>query len=257
MSAPLRSFLIVAGDDEKKLGKVAESGADAVILDLDDSVSAARKSIARGLVGEFLSSHADDASMPQLWVRVNSFGTGSVLTDLAATVTSGTSGIMIPEVDGPADVLRVHHYVEALEKSVGLEPQGVKLMPVVTKAALRPFGLGDYSAAAMPRLYGLTWGAGNLDAALWKATNLTPEGNWTQTSRLVRLLALNAARATGVEAVETFHVDTRDAKGLAESSRRARAEGFSGRIAIHPAQVRVINEAFTPTTDEIDSATHR
>lgn len=254
MRAPLRSLLFVPGDSEKKLGKVAESGADAVILDLEDSVAAARKSIAREMVGEFLANHADDASMPQLWVRVNSFGSGSALADLAATVTTGTAGIMIPKVDGPTDVLRVHHYVEAMEVSYGLEPLKVKLMPVATETALAPFRLGDYPEAKIPRMYGLTWGAEDLGAALGASTNLAPGGGWAETYQLVRSLTLMAARATNIEAVETLYVDIRDAEGLAESSRRARAEGFSGRIAIHPAQVPVINEAFTPSADEVEFA---
>ena len=250
MSA-LRSFLLVPGDSEQKLGKVAESEADAVILDLEDSVSAARKSIAREMVGEFLSSHAHVVSMPQLWVRVNSFGSGSALADLAATVTTGASGIMIPKVGDPADVLRVHHYVEALEESASLETLGIELMPVATGAALTSFRLGDYATVEVPRMYGLTWVPEVLGAPPRKSKQAAPDGEWAATGQLLRSRTLCAARAFGVEAVATPHMKLRDAAGLAESSHRARAEGFSGRIAIHPEQVRGINEVFTPSAHEV------
>lgn len=254
MSAPLRSFLFVPADDAKKLGKVAESQADAVILDLEDSVSAARKAVAREMAGEFLADHAGKTGMPQLWVRVNAFGSGAALADLAAAVTAATAGLVLPKVDGPTDVLRMHHYVEALEEAAGLEHRRIRLMPVATETALSPFRLGDYPSAGIPRMYGLTWGAEDLSAALGASTNLAAGGGWAETYRLVRSLTLMAARAASIEAVETLHVDIRDADGLAESSRQARKEGFSGRIAIHPSQVPVINEAFTPSADEVDFA---
>lgn len=246
----LRSFLLVPGDSEQKLGEVAESEADAVILDLEASVSAARKSIAREMVGEFLFSHAHGVSTPRLWVRVNSFGSGSALADLAATVTAGASGIMIPKVGDPADVLRVHHYVEALKGSASVEPLGMELMPVATEAALTSFRLGDYATVEVPRMYGLTWVPEVIGAPPRTLKQSAPDGEWAATGRLMRSLTLSAARAFGVEAVATPHMDLQDARGLVESSRRARAEGFSGRIAIHPEQVRGINEAFAPRAHE-------
>ncbi|MEV4123792.1 CoA ester lyase [Nocardia sp. NPDC049707] len=254
MSAPIRSFLFVPGDSEKKIGKIAGTSADAVILDLEDAVSAGRKPVARQLVSEFIAAEPSAAVGPQLWVRMNPLGTEHALSDLAAVVASRPAGIMIPKIDGPSDVLRVHHYLEALESANGLPSGLIRLLPVATETPLAPFRLGDFAAAGISRLYGLTWGAEDLSAALGASTNIGPGGAWATTYQLVRSLTLLGARAADAEAVETLYVDIRDDHGLAESSRRARAEGFSGRIAIHPAQVEIINAAFTPSSDEVEFA---
>ncbi|MFI7194135.1 HpcH/HpaI aldolase/citrate lyase family protein [Nocardia nova] len=254
MNAPIRSFLFVPGDSERKMGKIADSPADAVILDLEDAVSASRKPMARKLVAEFLGAESGSARRPQLWVRMNPLGTEHALADLAAVVAAGPAGIMIPKIDGPADVERVHHYLEVLECAHGLRAGSIRVLPVATETARAPFRLGDFAEAGIERLYGLTWGAEDLSAALGASTNLGPTGEWAVTYRIVRSLALVAARAADVEAVETLYVDIRDTEGLAESCRRARAEGFSGRIAIHPGQVDAINAAFTPTGDEVEYA---
>ncbi len=252
-AAPLRSFLFVPGDSEKKLGKVGDSTADALILDLEDAVSENRKPAARELVTEYLSQW-EGAAGPQLWVRMNPIDTRHALLDLSAVVAANPAGIMVPKVNGPTDVLRVHHYLEALESASGLEPGRIRLLPVATETAVAPFRLGDYASANIARLYGLTWGAEDLSAALGASTNIGPDGGWAQTYRIVRSMMLMAAHASGVEPVETLYVDVRDNEGLALSSRQARAEGFSGRIAIHPNQVETINTAFTPTAEEVDFA---
>ncbi|GAC51092.1 HpcH/HpaI aldolase/citrate lyase family protein [Gordonia aichiensis] len=254
MSAPIRSFLFVPGDSEKKLGKIADSTADAVILDLEDSVSSSRKGIARALVSEFMADGEPERGGPQLWVRMNPLDGEHALPDLASIVPSAPAGVMIPKVDGPGDVRRVDHYLEALEAANGMEAGTIRVLPVATETARAPFRLGDFASSGITRLYGLTWGAEDLSAALGASTNRAPDGQWANTYQLVRSLMLMGAHAAGIEAVETLHVDIRDDVGLAETSRRARAEGFSGRIAIHPAQVDTINSAFTPTSDEIDFA---
>ncbi|MGV9711012.1 HpcH/HpaI aldolase/citrate lyase family protein [Gordonia sp. NPDC003424] len=253
MSAPIRSFLFVPGDSEKKLSKVADSTADAVILDLEDAVSSSRKPVARQMVSEFIGAYGGAAG-PQLWVRINPIDTEHALADLAAVTVAGLAGVMIPKIDGPADVLRVHHYLEALESAHDVEAGSIRLLPVATETAAAPFHLGEFADASISRLYGLTWGAEDLSAALGASTNLGEDGRWANTYQLVRSLMLMGARAANVEAVETLYVDIRDDVGLAESSRRARAEGFSGRIAIHPGQVDTINAAFTPTSDEVEYA---
>lgn len=255
MTRPLRSFLFVPGDSEKKLAKIEQSTADAVILDLEDAVSGSRKDVARELVAEFIRSHRSDGGSPQLWVRINPLDSGFALSDIAAVVPSAPAGLVIPKIDGPADVVRIHHYLEALESANSIDTGAIRVLPVATETAIAPFRLGDFAAAGLSRLYGLTWGAEDLSAALGASTNLAPNGQWENTYQLVRSLTLMGARAADVEAVETLYVDIRDDEGLAETSRRARAEGFSGRIAIHPAQVDTINAAFTPTAAEVEYAT--
>ncbi|MET4165794.1 MULTISPECIES: HpcH/HpaI aldolase/citrate lyase family protein [Gordonia] len=255
MTRPIRSFLFVPGDSENKLAKIEQSTADAVILDLEDAVSESRKDIARELVAEFIRSHEPDVGSPQLWVRINPLDSGSALPDIAAVVPSAPAGLVIPKIDGPADVVRIHHYLEALESSNNIAGGSIRVLPVATETAIAPFRLGDFAAAGLSRLYGLTWGAEDLSAALGASTNRAPNGQWDNTYQLVRSLTLMGARAADVEAVETLYVDILDDEGLAETSRRARAEGFSGRIAIHPAQVDTINAAFTPTAAEVEYAT--
>lgn len=254
MIAPIRSLLFVPGDSEKKLGKIGGSAADAVILDLEDAVSGSRKSIARTMVSEFVAAQGGAAEVPQLWVRINPLDTEHALADLAAVVAAAPAGIMVPKADGPADVLRVAHYLEALEAANGIAAGSVRLLPVATETARAPFHLSEYADAGIDRLYGLTWGAEDLSAALGASGNTGPDDAWTATYQLVRSLTLLGARAAGVEAVETLYVDIRDEKGLIESSRRARSEGFSGRIAVHPAQVEPINSAFTPSAEEVKFA---
>ncbi|MDN2495414.1 MULTISPECIES: HpcH/HpaI aldolase/citrate lyase family protein [Nocardia] len=254
MTAPIRSFLFVPGDSEKKIAKIVGSSADAVILDLEDAVSVGRKPLARQLVSEFIGANPDTGRGPQLWVRINPIASGEAVSDLVAVVGSRPAGIMIPKIDGPDDVMRVHHYLEALETARGLALGGIRVLPVATETPIAPFRLGDFATAGIARLYGMTWGAEDLSAALGASTNLGPDGTWATTYRMVRSLMLMSARAAGVEAVETLYVDIRDDDGLAESSRRARAEGFSGRIAIHPAQVDTINAAFTPSPEEVEFA---
>lgn len=247
----LRSFLFIPGDSDRKLAKADDSGADALILDLEDAVAPANKALARDKVAAFLSERPRAGRGGQLWVRINPLDTTLALPDLAAVVRGAPDGLMLPKADGPADVARLSHYLDALEAASGVEPGSIRILPVATETAIAPFRLGEYAGAALPRLAGLTWGAEDLAAAVGASTNLAPDGQWAMTYRLVRSLTLLAAHASGVQAIETLFVDYRDDAGLEASCRAARAEGFTGRIAIHPAQVATINAAFTPSDDEI------
>lgn len=251
----LRSFLFIPGDSEKKLAKADRCGADALILDLEDAVAPARKPAAREMIPAFLKQRPRAARSSQLWVRINPLDTPDALPDLAAIVTGAPNGILQPKVNGPEDVLRLSHYLDALEAAAGVEAGSIRIMPVATETAASPFRLGDYASAKLDRLYGLTWGAEDLSTALGAATNIDPvTGGWAQTYRMVRSLTLLGAHAAGVVAVETLYVDYKDDEGLRASCRAARAEGFMGRIAIHPAQVEGINASFTPTAEEADFA---
>lgn len=248
----LRSFLFVPGDSEKKLGKGQDSGADALILDLEDSVAAARKALAREMVAAYLVAQAE-ASGPQNWVRINPLDEGGI-DDLAGVVRPGLAGIMIPKIDGPADVVRLGHYLDVLECREGLVAGSVRILPVATETARAPFGLGAFAGLSLPRLYGLTWGAEDLSTALGASTNRDETGGFAFTYRMVRSLCLMAAKAAGVEAVETLYADFRDSDGLASHSAAAAREGFTGRIAIHPGQVAGINAAFSPSDAEVSHA---
>ena len=251
---PLRSWLFIPGDSEKKLGKVDACGADAVILDLEDSVAAANKPAGRALVAAFVGERPRGARPGQLWVRINPFDSGLTLDDLVAVVGAAPDGIMLPKCDGPNDIHRLSHYLDALEAQAGVAPGSIKIVPVATETAAAPFTLGAYAGAGLDRLLGLTWGAEDLSAALGASSNLDLAGGWALTYRLVRSLTLLGAKAAGIQAIDTLYVDFRDEAGLRESSRAARAEGFTGRLAIHPAQVAAINASFMPSPEEIAHA---
>ncbi len=254
MTLPIRSFLFIPGDSEKKLGKVDGVAADAFILDLEDAVAVARKPAAREMVPAFIKERPRGMRKSQLWVRVNPLDTSWTLEDLAAIVPAGPDGIMLPKVNGPEDVAQVSHYLSALETASGVEPGSIKILPVATETAVSPFRLGDYAAARLERLYGLTWGAEDLSSAIGASGNIDASGEWTHTYKMVRSLCLLGAHAAGGEAVDTLYVDFRDPEGLRASCKAARAEGFSGRVAIHPAQVDIMNECFSPSPEEVDFA---
>jgi citrate lyase subunit beta/citryl-CoA lyase len=250
----LRSMLFIPGDSPKKLGKADGTGADALILDLEDSVAPENKPAARALVPAFMRERPRGARISELWVRINPLDTPYALNDLAAVVAAAPDGIMIPKASGPEEVRRLSHYLDALEAQAGVELGSIGILPVATEIAVAPFRLGDYAEAGLARLRGLTWGAEDLSAAIGASTNLDPEGGWAFTYRMARSLTLLAAHAAGVQAIETLHVDYRDEAGLLAASRAAQAEGFTGRIAIHPAQVGPINEGFSPSQAELDHA---
>lgn len=251
---PLRSLLFIPGDSEKKLAKADASGADAVILDLEDAVAPENKLQARKLVAAFLKQAPRAARRVQYWVRVNPFDTGMTLDDLAAIMPGAPDGVMHPKIDGPEDVRQLSHCIDALEAAYGVAPGSTRILPVVTETAAAPFALGAFPRAKLERLAGLTWGAEDLAAALGASTNRGDDGDWASTYKMVRSLCLLAAHASGVQAIETLYADFRDEAGLLASCRAARAEGFSGRVAIHPAQVAGINASFAPSTEEIAHA---
>lgn len=250
---PIRSFLFIPGDSEKKLSKVADCGADAVILDLEDAVAPANKVAARSLITQFLMERTGRRS-PQIWVRINPLDTGLTEGDLAAVVGGRPDGIIQPKTDRPADVALVSAMLDSLEVDLALAFGGIPIIPVATETAIAPFHLGEYATAGLSRLAGLTWGAEDLATAIGATGNRAADGQWHFTFQLARSLTLLAAHASGVQAIETLHADFRDDEGLRRSSLLARQEGFSGRLAIHPAQVAIINECFTPSPAEVDHA---
>ena len=248
---PLRSMLFIPGDSEKKIAKAPDCGADAVIFDLEDAVAPENKPAARRLVLETLRATPRAERAMQYWVRVNPLDTEMTGDDLDAVMPGAPDGIVQPKIDGPECVRRLSEMLDDAEAKHGIDAASTRIVPVATETAKAPFHLGKFADADLPRLLGLTWGAEDLATALGATGNRLPDGSWHETFRLARSLTLLAAHASNVQAIETLHADFRDHDGLLAHSRRARSEGFTGRLAIHPAQVAPINEAFTPSPDEV------
>ena len=248
----LRSMLFVPGDSERKLARGASSPADALILDLEDSVAPARTALARGMVRDYLRSRPDRAAQ-QLWVRINPLSTDKALPDLAAVVAGAPDGILLPKPDSGADIVLLDNYLSALEAREGLELGRIRVIPVATETPRALFNLGSYAGSSQ-RLIGMTWGAEDLSAALGASTNKAPSGHYAFTYELARSLCLAGAVAADVQPIDTLYVDFRDPAGLLEDCRLSRQLGFTGRIAIHPNQVETINVAYSPDADEIAHA---
>jgi citrate lyase subunit beta / citryl-CoA lyase len=248
----LRSFLFTPGDSRKKMYKGAAGPADALILDLEDSVAEANKPEARRMVHAFLSEHAM-RDRQQLWVRINPLDTPHARGDLAAIVGGRPDGIMLPKVRSASDVTTLSHYLDVLEIAFDAPPNSIRILPVTTETPQAVFSLGTY-AGASDRLYGLTWGAEDLAAALGASANRDASGTLNFTYQMARSLCLTGACAADVTAVETIFPDFRNEDGLRIYAAAARRDGFRGMMAIHPGQVEVINAAFTPTASETEWA---
>jgi citrate lyase subunit beta/citryl-CoA lyase len=247
-----RSLLFVPGDSDRKLAKAAESGADIVILDLEDSVLAAHKASARGRVGEFLAALSPRAA-PQFWVRINPLQTPQAEADLAAVVASGPAGIVQPKTRSAEDVISLARRLDELEAQHGRDPGKIRVLPIATETPEAIFSLGGFRRCGA-RLYGLTWGAEDLGALTGASASKDANGAWTPPFQLVRSLCLFGAGAAGVAAIDTLHADFRDTAGLRSSCSEARRDGFVGKLAIHPDQVPVINECLTPSAAEVSEA---
>lgn len=246
---PLRSMLFVPGDSERKLVKGADSQADALILDLEDAVAPSRTHLARGMVSDYLKSRPD-RSRQKLWVRINPLDTPAALLDLAAVVCGAPDGILLPKVQGPTDVTRLSYCLDALEVREGLDCGRIGIMPVATETPQALFTLGSY-AGCSPRLQGLTWGAEDIAAALGASANRRATGEYDTVFAMAKALCLSGAVAASVQPVDTMWGDYRDSHGLMQEAQQSRRSGYTGKIAIHPAQVDVINEAFTPGAEEV------
>lgn len=253
----LRSWLFVPGDSERKQAKALGTAADALILDLEDSVDPAQLPAARARVRELLRTQPA-AAAPQLWVRINSPPSGMWREDLAALFGAGRgpAGIVLPKVSTPAEIVEVADHLTTLERERAVDAGATELLVIATETPRGLLSLPGYPAAlgaaraAAVRLTGLTWGAEDLGAALGASARHDASGALTFTFALARTTCLLAAAALGVQAIDGVHVDFRDAAGLARALAEARRDGFSGKLAIHPDQVAPINAAFTPTEEE-------
>ena len=247
----LRSLLFVPGDSERKFARARDCGADALILDLEDSVAPPRKSAARALVASLIDDKPDRAW--SCFVRVNALDTGFTLDDLAAVVKPGLDAILVPKTNGAADLESIAERLDGLEKSAGMRQGSVKLACVATETPKAMFALHSY-APPHARLIALTWGAEDLAAALGATDNKESDGSWTFPYQLARAQCLFAAAAAEVAAIDTVYTDFRNLRGLEDDCRRSRRDGFVGRLAIHPDQVAVINRAYAPSQAEIEHA---
>ncbi len=235
----LRSLLFVPGDRPERFGKATAAGADAVILDLEDSVSPGRKPAAREAVASLLARRA--GRTPCLLVRVNPVESIEAVHDLAALAeTAAPDGLVLPKAEGGCSL----NALARLIKAHAMAPMPV--LPIATETPASVFRLGDYASFA-DDLLGLTWGAEDLPAAIGAATAREADGRWTPPYEIARALALFAAAAAGRPAIETVFPAFRDQAGLAAVAARAARDGFEGMLAIHPAQVTAINAAFTPS----------
>ena len=243
-----RSLLFVPGDSPRKLEKALGGEADLIILDLEDSVAESAKPDARDHVAQALGQ--PDRAKP-LWVRINPMDTPDALRDLVAVVPHRPDGIMLPKAT-PDEVRLLGHYLTALEASAGIEPGSIRLIAVATETAPALFRLGDY--AGVPRLDALTWGAEDLAAAFGASANRDEEGNLLEPFALARTLCLAGAHAAGIAPVETIDPNFRDEERMKRVPEDARKVGFRGMMCIHPAQVKPINRAFTPSDEELDRA---
>lgn len=247
----MRSFLFVPADSDRKLAKAAEAGADALILDLEDSVAPSMKEAARAKARDYLKSAS--ASGAKICVRMNALDTNFWREDLEAVVPHRPHAILVPKTLSGQCVRKVADALTDIETEAGLRTGAIKLFCVATETAASLFSLGTY-AGSSPRLFALTWGAEDLAAALGARTNRDEAGAYAEPYRLARTLTLLGAVAAGVIPLDGVYKDFRDEAGLEREAREAARDGFIAKMAIHPAQVPIINRVFTPTEEDIAHA---
>jgi citrate lyase subunit beta/citryl-CoA lyase len=249
----MRSLLFVPADDARKLDKAMASGADAVIVDLEDSISAQGKADARVSAAAFIGNAGKATHRPRLLVRINGLATGLADADLDAVVPARPDAIMLPKAEGGADIVRADAKLAAREAIAGLSDGCIKIVAIATETATALFLAGTYGGASA-RLEGLTWGGEDLSAELGAETNRDSNGDFLDPYRLARALCLAGAAAARVQAIDTVTVDFRNVAALRRESEEARRDGFTGKMAIHPAQVPIINEVFTPSAAAVAQA---
>ena len=242
-----RSLLFVPADSERKLQKAGDSAADALIVDLEDSVAAARRPAGRKLAQEFLQDRQD------CWVRINPLDTEDALADLRAVMPAKPAGICLPKPRSARDTEQLGKLLDVLEIENDIDAGTTTILPIVTERPEAMFSLAGYRESSA-RVAALSWGAEDLSAALGASANKDDDGRWLAPYELARSLCLYTAAAAGVAAVDTVYTDFRNLDGLRQFVERARRDGFGGMLAIHPDQIAVINESFTPSEDEISRA---
>jgi citrate lyase subunit beta / citryl-CoA lyase len=247
----MRSLLFIPGDDERKLAKGVGSGADALILDLEDAVSGARKPAARAISAQYIAATRATLTRPLLYVRINGLDTPYWQDDLADVMGSQPDGILLPKSRSGEDVHTLSIALDHAEQRTGAGKGVTRIMALVTETAISLLRLNTYVGASS-RLQGLTWGAEDLAAAVGARSNRETDGRtWTSPYLLARNLCLFTAVAAHAQPIDTVFVNYRDEEGLRAEANAAARDGFSGKMAIHPGQVAAINDAFTPTAAEV------
>lgn len=250
----IRSWLFVPADSDRKLAKGRENAADALILDLEDAVADARQQIARDMAADFLRRNGDRRRQ-QLWVRINPLDHAFSLDDLAAVMPGSPCGIVLPKVNSASDIDRLAERLSALEAAAGIAVGSTRILSVATETAASLLSFESYLKGTRARLSALTWGGEDLSAALGASSNRNPaSGDYDYPYQFARTMCLTVARAIDAQPVGCVVVDFRDSEALRADCIRDRQSGFIGKIAIHPAQSDVINDAFSPTDEEVDWA---
>lgn len=251
MKSIIRSWLFVPGDNEKMLHKSAGIAADALVFDLEDAVVESRKAVAREQVSHHLSQ--TDRSVSQYWVRINALDTPHALEDLRVVMKSRPDGIVLPKAEHAEDAETLAGYLSELETAYGLKVGSTRVMLVAIETARGLLNIGSYTQVN-ERVQGLSWGAVDLSATIGAISNVDESGNFTPPYVLARTMTLVTAGACEVQAVDTAYLDFGDEEGLRQDCLQARRDGFLGKLAIHPAQVNVINEVFMPSPEEVEYA---
>jgi citrate lyase subunit beta/citryl-CoA lyase len=247
---PPRSLLFVPGHDERKLAKALGSGADMLLIDLEDSVAADAKAAARQTAALYLAAHTGKAEGPLLYVRVNDLRTGLTRDDLASVLPMRPDGIMLPKANGGDDVAALGRLMDAIG---GEAARDMGILTIATETPLALLHMQSF-VGAEPRLRGMTWGSEDLGTAIGATTAREPSGAFTGPFALARNLCLITAHAAGVQAIDSIYADFRDQTGFEREARDAARDGFTAKMAIHPAQSPAINAAFTPRPEQIAQA---
>jgi citrate lyase subunit beta/citryl-CoA lyase len=245
-----RSWLFVPANDERKLAKAQRSEADALLIDLEDSVAPDAKTGARQTAADFLGSHGGQSG-PALYVRVNDLGTGLTRGDLEAVLSRRPAGIMLPKVNSRNDVATCADLIAQI--AGGATAEDIAIIAIATETPLALLQMHTF-AEPHPRLDGLAWGAEDLSAELGASSARDASGDFTSPFMLARNLCLFAAHACRAQPIDSIHADFRDEAGLRREAEEAARDGFTGKMAIHPAQIPAINEAFTPSPETLAEA---
>jgi len=252
-----RSWLFVPAASERKLARAASSGADVIIVDLCGSDDQRILGASRQMAAAWLTAHRQQITENRKlgrWVRINPLESRSWRDDLVAVMPGSPDGIMLPQAAGPEAIRQLSAELYELEQVNRLPNGSIRIMPVVGETPESALGMAAYIDVVLPRMAGFAWSPQGLTQTLGATRSRDGQGDWSDSCRFVRAQVLLCAHARGLLAVDAFHDDWNDLKGISLAAGDARADGFTGMLAIHPAQAPVINQAFVPSTEELDRA---